>query len=52
MNKNERKKVGRWKEVTCDRREVELYGRSLSIKEVVIFMEYLDICISAWIKPT
>lgn len=37
---------------TCVRREIALHGRSSSIKEAVIIMEYLDICVSAWIKPT
>lgn len=35
----------------CVTAEVVLHGRRLSTKKV-IFMEYLDICISAWIKST
>lgn len=30
----------------CDRREVALGGRSSSIKEVVSYTEYLDICVT------
>lgn len=36
----------------CDRREIALHGRSSSIKEVVICMDYLDVRRHACIKPT
>lgn len=35
----------------CDRREIALHGRSSSIKEVVSFMEYLDICVMPGSNP-
>lgn len=35
----------------CDRREMALHGRSSSIKEVVSFMEYLDICVMPGSNP-
>lgn len=36
----------------CDGWEIVLHGRCLSIKEVVIFTDYLAIGVCAWIKPT
>lgn len=35
----------------CDRREIALHGRSTSIKEVVIFMDYLDVGIMPGSNP-
>lgn len=35
----------------CDRREIALHGRSSNVKEVVSFMEYLDICVMPGSNP-
>lgn len=35
----------------CDRREIALHGGSSLIKEVVSFMEYLDICVMPGSNP-